>query len=96
MLIQQGKEVKISQELRGVATAPIGRKFSAATARIGGTLIRSIRKGTDVYEAMILRGLENDELVRRAKIKWLDWIILPILAGLLSLIAGGILSGLIN
>ncbi|NHJ03700.1 MAG: energy-coupling factor transporter transmembrane protein EcfT [Candidatus Heimdallarchaeota archaeon] len=96
MLYQQGSEVKISQELRGLATAPFKRRFSAATSRIGGTLIRSMRKGSEVYEGMVLRGLENSEIIRRSKTKWLDWLILPLIVGVISLVAGGVLSGLIN
>ena len=95
MLYEQGTEVKISQELRGIQSAPYRRKFAAATSRLGGTLIRSFQKGTEVYEGMVLRGLENSEFVRRTKTKWLDWIIIPIITGLYTLIAGGFITWLI-
>lgn len=96
MLYEQGNEIKTAQELRGISTAPFGRRFSAATSRIGGTLIRSLRKGTEVYEGMILRGLENSEFVKRNYVKWLDFLVIPLIAGLFSLFAGGIISGYIG
>ncbi|NHJ86739.1 MAG: energy-coupling factor transporter transmembrane protein EcfT [Asgard group archaeon] len=92
MLFNQGSEIKIAQELRGLSSAPFKRKFVAASSRIGGTLIRSIRKGTEVYEAMLLRGLESSELVRRSTIKWLDLFMNPILAAIFSFITGGLIE----
>jgi cobalt/nickel transport system permease protein len=89
MLYQQGIEIRTAQELRGLRSAPYGRRFTAAASRIGGTLIRSIRKGTEVYEAMILRGLESSDLVKRSSVKWLDFLIVPILAIVFTIIFGG-------
>ncbi|HUT80339.1 MAG TPA: energy-coupling factor transporter transmembrane component T [Candidatus Bathyarchaeia archaeon] len=95
MLFNQGNEIKIAQELRGLSSAPFKRKFAAATSRIGGTLIRSVRKGTEVYEAMLLRGLESSELVTRSSIKWLDLLVNPIIAAIFSFITGGIFNWII-
>ncbi|MBN1330008.1 MAG: energy-coupling factor transporter transmembrane protein EcfT [Candidatus Heimdallarchaeota archaeon] len=95
MLFNQGTEIRIAQELRGLSSAPFKRRFAAASSRIGGTLIRSVRKGTEVYEAMLLRGLESAELVTRSSIKWLDLLVNPIIAALFSLITGGLVNWII-
>ncbi|NHJ40470.1 MAG: energy-coupling factor transporter transmembrane protein EcfT [Asgard group archaeon] len=89
MLYQQGLEIRTAQELRGLKNTSFNRRFTAAASRIGGTLIRSIRKGTEVYEAMILRGLENSDLVKRSNVKWLDFIIVPIFIIIFTFIIGG-------
>lgn len=89
MLYQQGLEIRTAQELRGLRSAPYNRRFTAVASRIGGTLIRSIKKGTEVYEAMILRGLENSELVRRSAVKWMDFILVPIFTIIFTFIIGG-------
>ncbi|NHJ49298.1 MAG: energy-coupling factor transporter transmembrane protein EcfT [Asgard group archaeon] len=95
MLYQQGTEIRTAQELRGLNSAPYSRRFAAAASRIGGTLIRSIKKGTQVYEAMILRGLESSELVQRSYVKWLDFLIVPIFIIIFTFILGGVYEWII-
>ncbi|MFW9923332.1 MAG: energy-coupling factor transporter transmembrane component T family protein [Candidatus Thorarchaeota archaeon] len=92
MLYSEGQEVHIAQKLRGLESAPFRRKFSATAARLGGTLIGSVRKGTQVYEGMVLRGLENSDLVKRSTTALLDWIILPFICCFYILLSGGFLA----
>ncbi|MHA1912233.1 MAG: energy-coupling factor transporter transmembrane component T family protein [Candidatus Kariarchaeaceae archaeon] len=56
LMIQEGREINTAQKLRGLETASFKRRFKARGALIGSTIIKSINKGTEVYEAMILRG----------------------------------------
>ena len=92
LFFQQGTEISIAQKLRGLEYAPRKRKIAAAGALMGGTLIRSISRGNEVYEAMVMRGMEESFLVRREEIKILDPIILLVITVVLSLVSGGILK----
>jgi len=95
MLFQQGREIRVAQELRGLSSAKYPVKFKAAVSRLGGTLIKSVRHGTQVYEAMVLRGLESNVLVLHSSTKWLDYLIIPLLTGVITLVAGGTISWLL-
>ncbi len=91
LLYEQGNEVKTAQELRGLSNASFKRKFVSASSRIGGTLISSVNRGSEVFEGMLLRGLENSELVKRSSVNWFDFIFIPIITVLFSSIAGGLI-----
>ncbi|MHA1224503.1 MAG: energy-coupling factor transporter transmembrane component T family protein [Candidatus Heimdallarchaeaceae archaeon] len=92
LLYEEGKEIRVSQELRGLDFASWKERIKAFGALLGGTLIRSVKKGGEIYEAMVLRGMENSKIVQRGKVKWPDPIILVILAAVLSLLSGGIIN----
>ena len=92
LLYQQGQEIRIAQELRGVSQTSSKNRFQATASLLGGTLIRSVRKGGEIYEAMLAKGLENYKIVRRGSIKILDPFIMVLFTILVSLLAGGILS----
>jgi energy-coupling factor transporter transmembrane protein EcfT len=90
LLYEQGIEVKASQELRGLRIASFSNKFRAAGARVGGTLIRSTRKGTEVYEAMVARGLENAQFQKLSNSRWwIDVMSIGLSLGIYLIIAGG-------
>jgi len=91
ILYEQGTEVKTSQELRGLRTGSFNNRFRAAGARVGGTLIRSTRKGTEVYEAMVTRGLEYAQLPKRVTSRWwINTLFIGVSMGIYIIIAGGL------
>lgn len=92
LLYQQGQEIRIAQELRGISQTSRKNRFKAVASLLGGTLIRSVRKGGEIYEAMLIRGIEDFKIVRRGSIKILDPFIMIAFTILVSLLAGGILS----
>ncbi|MHA1667981.1 MAG: energy-coupling factor transporter transmembrane component T family protein [Candidatus Heimdallarchaeaceae archaeon] len=92
LLYEEGKEIRVSQELRGLDFASWKERIKAFGALLGGTLIRSVKKGGDIYKAMVLRGMENSKIVQRGKVKWSDPIILLVLTAVLSLLSGGIIN----
>ncbi|NPD87617.1 MAG: hypothetical protein HGN29_02770 [Asgard group archaeon] len=92
LLYQQGAEIRTAQELRGISQSNRKRRFNAVVSLLGGTLIRSVYRGGEIYEAMLVRGLESIKIVRRGSIKPLDPFIMVIFTVVLSLLSGGILS----
>ncbi|MHA1303689.1 MAG: energy-coupling factor transporter transmembrane component T family protein [Candidatus Heimdallarchaeaceae archaeon] len=92
MFLEEGEEIRVAQKLRGIDLAPRKRRFKATAALVGSTLIKSIRKGGETYEAMVLRGLESEQLLRREKITFWDPIVLLILTIISSLLSGGIVQ----
>lgn len=62
MLYGYGQEIRTAQRMRGLDLVNRKRKFVAASAMMGGTIIKSLKQGNEVYEAMILRGLENTNI----------------------------------
>ncbi len=92
LLYEQGEEIRIAQQMRGIYMASRKIKFQAVGALMGGIILKSIKRGNEVYEAMILRGLEENHLIKREKITALDPIFLFLFTFILSLIAGGLLQ----
>ena len=92
LFCDQANQIHIAQQLRGIKIASRKRKFSAAAALVGGTLIRSMKYGEEVYEAMTLRGMKDLSFIKHDKIKFADAPILLLFTVVLSLIGGGVLN----
>lgn len=74
LMIEEGREINTAQKLRGIETASFKRRFKARGALIGSTIIKSINKGTEVYEAMILRGFGSGN-EKSTPLKTTDFIV---------------------
>ncbi|MHA1115214.1 MAG: energy-coupling factor transporter transmembrane protein EcfT [Candidatus Heimdallarchaeum aukensis] len=92
LLVEEGENIRTAQKMRGLDSASRKRKFQAAAALMGGILIKSIKHGTEVYEAMVLRGLEDNLLIKRERVTIADFLFLIFISTLFSLISGGIIQ----
>lgn len=95
MFYKEAKDIRLAQRLRGLDYAPRKRRFLAAASMFGSTLIKSLIHGEEVFHAMILRGLERYDIVKRAQIKWMDPIFLVLFTVIISFLAGGIIQWLL-
>lgn len=91
MFYQQGIEIRTAQKMRGIELASRNKRFAAASAMMGGIIIKSIKHGDEIYEAMLLRGMASSDLIRRGKIMILDPLILLVFVIIISLFSGGLL-----